>query len=429
MSAVIPCKIVYPLPGPRVPTSPVLGHRMSAPPCQSPVLSRSQSPPPLWCRPSLVAPPVSEARQPTVTAPCEYRLRCGLRRQQQHHAQFYPPSGPARSPRSPRAEPSPRMSSLSISEALYQHQAQRGAARDASGNGSSGSGRDNNPPVYRGSAGRKPGQQARAQVGASGGPGGSGSSAGFHPPPREPRHVTARTSGATTSGAGSSTGGYPPGGGKTPRHLAARAAIRSGASRSSVGGGTSLRGCSKAPSRLGGEVYSGLAHSSFSGAGSASGGGFRPSPREGVGSGAAPPPLNLSSLTMRETLDDSVYHQGIDDLERGGLDVRLPCGLLPAEVSELLFREITPEDYEMLLQLDENVVRPTTSRASVEGLPQASGEDFVGEKCTICMAAFDSGDSVAVLPCKHLFHRCCISRWLMERRSACPLCGCEVPQS
>lgn len=142
-----------------------------------------------------------------------------------------------------------------------------------------------------------------------------------------------------------------------------------------------------------------------------------------------PPSLNLSNMNMRSTLDDSSYGRGADDLEHGGLDMRLPCGLLPAEASELLFREITPEDYEMLLQLDESIVRPTTSRAHVDDLPEVRSEDFAGENCAVCLVAFDTADPVVVLPCKHVFHRSCISRWLMERRASCPLCGCEVPPS
>lgn len=107
-------------------------------------------------------------------------------------------------------------------------------------------------------------------------------------------------------------------------------------------------------------------------------------------------------------------------------DVRLPCGLLPSQVSELLDRDITPDDYEMLLQLDESLARPTADRAAVEGLATLESEDFLGKSCAVCLLAFEPKDSVAVLQCKHPFHAHCISKWLLERNRWCPLCGGEA---
>lgn len=107
-------------------------------------------------------------------------------------------------------------------------------------------------------------------------------------------------------------------------------------------------------------------------------------------------------------------------------EVRLPCGLLPSQISDLLFREITPEDYDLLLQLDENIVKPTAKRASVESLPLASREQFKGGSCLICLSTFERSDKVTALPCQHLFHRSCIEKWLLERKNACPLCCAEV---
>jgi len=105
---------------------------------------------------------------------------------------------------------------------------------------------------------------------------------------------------------------------------------------------------------------------------------------------------------------------------------RLVCGLLPGEVFDLLFREITPEDYDMLLRLDETVPRPTASSSSIEQLPTLRGKEVLGEECSVCLASFECDDVVAVLPCRHRFHRSCISKWLAECRRACPLCGEEA---
>jgi hypothetical protein len=44
----------------------------------------------------------------------------------------------------------------------------------------------------------------------------------------------------------------------------------------------------------------------------------------------------------------------------------------------------------------------------------------------VCMTEFESSVGVLKLPCKHVFHKDCIGRWLSERSRSCPLCGDEV---
>ncbi|CAK0890152.1 unnamed protein product, partial [Prorocentrum cordatum] len=101
----------------------------------------------------------------------------------------------------------------------------------------------------------------------------------------------------------------------------------------------------------------------------------------------------------------------------------LPCGLLPSQVSDLLERDITPEDYDMLLKLDEGIQRPTARQDSVDGLPTAPGTRLVGESCSICLLPFEQRDTAKVLQCGHMFHRDCISKWLEQHSCLCPLCG------
>ncbi|KAE8816387.1 14 kDa zinc-binding protein [Hordeum vulgare] len=45
------------------------------------------------------------------------------------------------------------------------------------------------------------------------------------------------------------------------------------------------------------------------------------------------------------------------------------------------------------------------------------------ERCVFCLGGMEEGDEVRVLRCQHLFHRCCLDRWLATRPGAtCPLC-------
>ena len=42
--------------------------------------------------------------------------------------------------------------------------------------------------------------------------------------------------------------------------------------------------------------------------------------------------------------------------------------------------------------------------------------------CSICLEAFQPGDSVKILPCKHIFHEACAASWIVDIRGVCPLC-------
>jgi len=139
---------------------------------------------------------------------------------------------------------------------------------------------------------------------------------------------------------------------------------------------------------------------------------------------------------------DSRYgNQGFDrqyDRWRREASTQLECGLTQRELSELLFREITPEDYDLLCRLDASKVAPADAASSakqaasaMENLPKVSEEILIGESCMVCLTPFEAGDDVPSLPCKHHFHLGCISRWLGERpgQPTCPLCCKEVLQT
>ncbi|XVF47971.1 hypothetical protein PTKIN_Ptkin03bG0152700 [Pterospermum kingtungense] len=57
----------------------------------------------------------------------------------------------------------------------------------------------------------------------------------------------------------------------------------------------------------------------------------------------------------------------------------------------------------------------------------AEGGDAV-EQCYICLAEYEEGDKIRVLPCQHEFHMSCVDKWLKEIHGVCPLCRGDVRQ-
>lgn len=49
----------------------------------------------------------------------------------------------------------------------------------------------------------------------------------------------------------------------------------------------------------------------------------------------------------------------------------------------------------------------------------------VTENCTICLYTYIDEDQVVILPCKHYFHKNCLSPWLVSNRT-CPQCRSDI---
>jgi hypothetical protein len=87
-----------------------------------------------------------------------------------------------------------------------------------------------------------------------------------------------------------------------------------------------------------------------------------------------------------------------------------------------MFRELSSEDYDTLLQLDAAAVKKQGASAELLSLlpetRQRAGVD--SEPCCICMCSIDAGEAVKRLPCAHVFHAPCIDKWLLEK-AVCPV--------
>lgn len=67
------------------------------------------------------------------------------------------------------------------------------------------------------------------------------------------------------------------------------------------------------------------------------------------------------------------------------------------------------------------------SSEDIDALPTHRLEGNIGEqtRCSVCLEDFANGDQLMTLPCLHLYHQCCVERWLHADNS-CPLCKTPI---
>eukprot|EP00928_Gymnodinium_smaydae_P088875 TRINITY_DN72915_c0_g1_i1.p1 TRINITY_DN72915_c0_g1~~TRINITY_DN72915_c0_g1_i1.p1 ORF type:complete len:285 (-),score=26.49 TRINITY_DN72915_c0_g1_i1:98-952(-) len=105
----------------------------------------------------------------------------------------------------------------------------------------------------------------------------------------------------------------------------------------------------------------------------------------------------------------------------------LSAGYIRPELARLQYREVTPEDYELLCLLDDVLPRRGTAPASVmAGLPARSPQDLKAVQCQVCLGDFSPSSKVVELPCQHVFHPDCVSKWLTQCKATCPVCAAPV---
>lgn len=69
----------------------------------------------------------------------------------------------------------------------------------------------------------------------------------------------------------------------------------------------------------------------------------------------------------------------------------------------------------------------TASSAGPSSGASGSASTQDDDKCAICLAEYEEGDSVKRLPCTHLFHSECVSKWLKVNK-ICPCCKQSIRQ-
>ncbi|KAK6512759.1 hypothetical protein TWF506_008926 [Arthrobotrys conoides] len=71
---------------------------------------------------------------------------------------------------------------------------------------------------------------------------------------------------------------------------------------------------------------------------------------------------------------------------------------------------------------------PPASEESIRNLPKVKvtkAEVDDGSECVVCQDEFKVDDEVVKLPCRHIYHEECVTRWL-ETHDACPICRTPI---
>ncbi|OLP77733.1 hypothetical protein AK812_SmicGene42171 [Symbiodinium microadriaticum] len=106
--------------------------------------------------------------------------------------------------------------------------------------------------------------------------------------------------------------------------------------------------------------------------------------------------------------------------------LHMPASQIRREIMKLQYREVTPEDYELLCLLDESLPKKNTlPEALLQALPLVPAADCGSKVCQVCL--LELGDcKVPQLPCGHAFHFECACKWFTSCSARCPVCQVSI---
>ncbi|KAK4419546.1 E3 ubiquitin-protein ligase BIG BROTHER [Sesamum alatum] len=146
---------------------------------------------------------------------------------------------------------------------------------------------------------------------------------------------------------------------------------------------------------------------------------------------------NASGLVDDQATVSHVHQEGNSSSGSHARPIECPRDHQDARDNEVVWQDnIDPDNmtYEELLELGEAVGTQSRglSQDQIALLPTSkfkcglfSRKKFRGERCVICQMEYKRGDRRMTLPCKHVYHTGCGSRWLSINK-ACPICYKEV---
>ena len=132
-------------------------------------------------------------------------------------------------------------------------------------------------------------------------------------------------------------------------------------------------------------------------------------------------------LTLARSRDRGAPPQ---DLSHALYNDNVPTDI-PSELVSLLItlqhRDLTPEDYDTLLRLDDAVSVKTVPVNKLQSFrTDIVDEACAGDICSVCLDPYMIGQTRKFLPCGHCFHTDCIDMWLQNSSMNCPLDGLSL---
>ncbi|KAH6828809.1 RING/U-box superfamily protein [Perilla frutescens var. hirtella] len=127
--------------------------------------------------------------------------------------------------------------------------------------------------------------------------------------------------------------------------------------------------------------------------------------------------------------DGSCLCQSISSAEESGPRTGISRIVMLAEA---LF-EVLDQIHQQPMSLSLSVVSLPAPESVVDSFPvkthgkskKLESADDVSQ-CYICLAEYEEGDKIRVLPCHHEYHMSCVDKWLKEIHGVCPLCRGDV---
>jgi len=154
-----------------------------------------------------------------------------------------------------------------------------------------------------------------------------------------------------------------------------------------------------------------------------------PDPSTASGSIPVNPTGNPSSTDPASTFlslkEEREYQEAV---RQSSVQLAPTTGLSLQQILDMCNRDLTPEDYELLLRLDESVEKKTVKKETLTTLTEKTIDEEAQriELCTVCMFNYELGDKVKYLPCRHYFHVDCIVPYLSSYGQNCPVCKAKV---
>lgn len=104
---------------------------------------------------------------------------------------------------------------------------------------------------------------------------------------------------------------------------------------------------------------------------------------------------------------------------------------MESQIRMMQYRDLDPEDFELLRTLDENNRHKTEGalKSTLDALLRLPAHKCRSRTCGVCLEDFSAEVLVTQLPCNHAFCTQCIESWLRKCKSNCPICQSSVDEA